>query len=1796
MDRCPSPVQLERLLAERLSGRERDTIEAHVEVCGGCQAALERLVADPVPAGALSLTQLCPAPEAGPDQDFLARLKQLRPPRASLGASDVAAPRPAAEYPFQNDPPIQDLVDRLERRRLGQYQILEKLGKGSMGVVYKALHTELGKIVALKVLPAELMDEVSIARFKNEIRAVGKLDHPNIVGTHDAGQLEGVHFLVMAFVDGTDAARLVERHGPLPIPDACEVIRQAAVGLQHAFERGLVHRDIKPSNLMLTRDGVVKVLDLGLARSFGDMPVTETLTARGILLGTADYLAPEQWDNPRAVDTRADIYSLGCTLYHLLAGRAPFASAQFSSVLEKMRAHVEATPPPITRYRPEVPVELAAALDRMLAKRPADRFASPGEVAEALAPFTAGSDLIAFFAEGAPGGGNTDALPSSPAAETAQPGQTLREHPPPSTRPPPFKSAARRYALPAAVAGLCLAFATAIALWPGLWDSRRTPEEKQKENQPLTPEAKPLQILTMQASHHRGKDDKLLGDVGTISEPVRADDSVRVSVKLNAPAYCYVVAFNPDGTEQLCYPEDPDSPAVNYPEHRDSKAMTTPPPKATELRFPRDRFFRPDVAGLQAFVVVASTEPLPPYAQWRSRIDKVPWEPVLEVDEWRWQFDGREFERLPRERGRAVGGPPPPFRDLCRFFQGRRELQAVRALAFPVTQAEAPAEERSLPGEDAKQVEKLGKQLEENYEAGKYAEGLSPAREILALRTRLQGATHWETVIAKNNLETLERITALPKDAQDELSEATKLEKQVSELGRQGRYRDAIPIAERIVAVRQRHFGNDYAIVARSLNDQAIMCHSAGRYAEAETLFRQAVAICEKVQGDEHPHTVAGLANLALSLDAQDKYAEAGALLRRAVKIRLRVQGENHRDTAIAYNNLASHLDRQGLYGEAESLYRQALKSLLRVHREDHLETSIAYNNLGYNLHQQGKYAEADRWYHKALEMKRKLLGADHPDTALVYNNLAVNLADQGRYADAEPLYRKTVATYFRALGEEHPQTLGSCNNLALTLSHQGRLVEAEQLFRRALKLQDRPTDQAQRSTATCCNNLAHNLQAQGRYGEARELLDRALAIHQRLLGEDHADTAMSYNNLAGNLNGQEKYAEAEPLIRKTWEVLGRQLGEGHPLTAKARSNLGVNLYHQGRYSDAEDLNKQALKIHQKVLGEGHPQTAWAYKNLVGNWWAQGKYAEAEKLGPAAAKSFEAARRRVSFAGLERAGYAAENSPLPLLAAVAARNGKPAAAWQFLENNLARGLLDELSARPLSDEERKREQDLLGKLKRLDSQIAALLGTAKVTETAQGRAEELRKERDAVLAEFTQLQADLAAKHGVAAGEVYNLDRIQVQLPEDAALLAWVDIRGQPKAADPNGEHWACVVRRRGPPFWVKLPGSGPGEAWTSDDYKLAERARQAFGNRPKDADGQWKDLAGKLSVQRLAKVEKHLGPAAGLPAVSHLIVLPSATMRGIPVEALTDRYVISYAPSGTMFAWLQEKSTAVKRAERQSRPPNLLAVGDPVFKPAPPAGNLPPPPDHGVLITLVTPDSNAARSKIKSSDVLLRYADTKLNSAEDLTSAIRKHGEQPGAAPGEGSIPVQVWREGTMLDLSVRPGPLGVQTSRQPAAQALQAQREFDALTRASGPESFAALPGTRRELEAVSRLFPEKVVLLGSEASEEKLDRRAASGELGRFRFLHFATHGVLDEQSAMRSALILSQDQLADPPEVMGEREAYDGRLTAEQILRVWKLDADLVTLSACQTGLGKYSEGEATLAFPRRYSWREPEASS
>jgi serine/threonine protein kinase len=277
----------------------------------------------------------------------------------------------------------------VDRFSLGEHKLLDRIGQGRMAGVYRAV-SRLGQTVAVKVLPpSKAKDAQTLGRFQREARLALKLDHPNVVRTLASGEDRGLHFIVMEHLDGETLDDVLKRRGKLPPDEAVPLLHQALQGLQHLYEQGLVHRDLKPANLMLTADGVLKILDVGLGRALFDEGDPTTggpvdLTVKGDVLGDPDYLAPEQARDAHSADIRADVYALGCVLYHALTGQPPFPDA---NTVRKMVRHATEAPRPARSFNAAVPDALDHVLERMLAKDAALRHATPDQAAQALRPF-----------------------------------------------------------------------------------------------------------------------------------------------------------------------------------------------------------------------------------------------------------------------------------------------------------------------------------------------------------------------------------------------------------------------------------------------------------------------------------------------------------------------------------------------------------------------------------------------------------------------------------------------------------------------------------------------------------------------------------------------------------------------------------------------------------------------------------------------------------------------------------------------------------------------------------------------------------------------------------------------------------------------------------------------------------------------------------------------------------------------------------------------------------------------------------------------------------------------------------------------------------------------------------------------------------------------------------------------------------------------------------------------------------------------------------------------------------------
>jgi tetratricopeptide (TPR) repeat protein len=1146
--------------------------------------------------------------------------------------------------------------------------------------------------------------------------------------------------------------------------------------------------------------------------------------------------------------------------------------------------------------------------------------------------------------------------------------------------------------------------------------------------------------------------------------------------------------------------------------------------------------------------------------------------------------------------------------------------------------AAPPVPPRQLSAAQARQVAVLRRQVRERAEAGDFAAALQRAEEVLALHRGWLGERHWLTTNARGIPKRWRRLLAVPARDRAEVgrglallnrvgqlhsrqrfAEGEKAARQALALFRrtlgeshpetgtawsnvayllesQGKAAQAQPLYEKALAIDRQALGEDHPSTANACGNLATNLDAQGRHAQAQPFHVRALAARRKTLGERHPQTAVSLSNLAQCLAAQGRRPQAQPLLEQALAILRATRGDDHPDTGALYNNLAGNLEEQGRHREAQPLLEKALSIVRRAGGEAHPRTAQAWINLAGNLEQRGKAAQAQPLFEKALAICRQSLGEDHPGTARAYANLASNLASQGKYAEAAPLDARALAIRRAVLGEDHPATAVSYNHLGKSLHAQGRYADAQPLLEKALGIRVRLFGEAHTETvqsrinlaallgrlgnhaaaremlvraipavrarwgsdhplvADCCCALAHHYANRGDHAEGQSLYEKALAIRRRQFGDDHPRTADAYHNLAVCLSQQSKHAEAQRLFEQALAVRRRHGVDEEAEALDNRSGLATCLHHQGKYAEALPLLRGVLAARRKKLGEGHPRLANATNNLAACLWRLGRHGEAVRLWQASLPLHEVARLRRADTGFDRAGVRRQGfSAHAALAVGLARLGQPLGAFRHAEVDLARGLLDDLA---LLGEDSRRAAALDARLEALDEKLLALFGRASLTPTQREQREELSRQRREAQARLERLAADASA------GRVLPLERIQRQLTDDEALVLWVN-------ASVLEEYWACVVRRRGPPRWQRLPGSGKGGSRTDADWRLAQALHDAL-TEPASVYGARRPALA-LRRQVLDPLLPHLRAGGGLPAARRLLVAPTGFAGHLPVEVLAEEFRVSHAPSGSVLARLREQ-------HRPLRTSPLLALGDPVFNP--PTARLPEPPGHGLLLRVVVPAGRAHRAGLRSGDVLLRYGQKSLREPGDLKS-------------GDAPVKAAYWREGREAEVRLEAGPLGVVVDPRPAPDAVRAWRQAGTLLAARGT-GHRPLPGTRLEVQALARLTPGALVLLGSAASEQSLDQLNASGKLSTFRLLHLATHGEVNRDYPGLSRLVLAQDRLPDPVEAArtGAR-VYTGALTVDVIRRTWKLDADLVVLSACQTALGRDAGGEGLLGFAQAF---------
>jgi CHAT domain-containing protein/tetratricopeptide (TPR) repeat protein len=1033
---------------------------------------------------------------------------------------------------------------------------------------------------------------------------------------------------------------------------------------------------------------------------------------------------------------------------------------------------------------------------------------------------------------------------------------------------------------------------------------------------------------------------------------------------------------------------------------------------------------------------------------------------------------------------------------------------------------------------------------------GKTHEAVEQDRQALKMRLRVLGVRHPDTAASYDALGLAIRRSSFYLDFQPSVNyaEAEKMDRAALAIRRQAlgedhedtlrsvlnlaldlhhqkRYAEAVELKLQVVAARTRNLRGDNITPMRSLvvtwtawlaplvekvpspldpgfGDAEKRLRTIGKFlwgAEAPSaldelkkkLLREADSLHRVAQLRE-----ADLRNKVAHQVGSGHYGPGSSLSWLAFALRRDILGD-HAATVDSGKLASWELNRDGLFKEAETVARAALAMSNRVHGPAHEQSRLVLRNLTQALRDQGRFTAAEKWDRQALGLDGEIPGLHHQGNPASLKDLANDLQLQGRFAEAELLFRKALVIQDQTLGESHFETLLTMSQLARAMREGGKEAQAQTVEMRIHRTMENllemnknrlplnhaivmraihdlaHPEKAQFDYRLLCrnlNSLAVSRMNTGNYRGAESLLQLVLPLQNMELIYPPGDALMRVEkasirqNLARAQWNLGQFKAALDLQAKAIDLYREAFGEEHPLTLQSYNRMAHFLVLQGDFRVAEGKLNETLSEMERILGADHPSTVADSVDWIRALWAQGKFAEATEAATAKAEAFQKARLRVSSTGLDRSALSARQAtPMVYLAALLARDGKPADAWRFLEDDLGRGLLDDLSARtsrPLKPDQRLQEEALQGRISLLEKQLTALLDSKKAEPE---KVANLRLERDKLMVQLGQFQADLEKQYGPAAGQVYDLKRIQDSLGPDTALIGWVDIEGHTRAKEPGGEHWAVAIRNQGPPVWVKLEPAREGP-WAEKDQELPSNVLKVLSN-PQTAP------AAELQAlyrQRLRPLEKHL------KGVRHLVVLPSAGMAGIPIEALADRYRVSYAPSGTIYAWLQEQCRKLPAGTGE-----LLALGDPVFSP-----------------------------------------------------------EQAKQVAG----------------------------------------KKQQVVTRLLRGESPKPLPGTRREVEAIAGLFAARnarvVKLLGNDASGPNLDRLVENKALAHFRYLHLATHGYADPWGGMASYLALTPSDFA---------LASHDKLSAGHILRTWKLEADLVTLSACQTALGEHRGGEGYVGF-------------
>jgi CHAT domain-containing protein len=1053
----------------------------------------------------------------------------------------------------------------------------------------------------------------------------------------------------------------------------------------------------------------------------------------------------------------------------------------------------------------------------------------------------------------------------------------------------------------------------------------------------------------------------------------------------------------------------------------------------------------------------------------------------------------------------------------------------------PQANSQKPPYARMLKGDDAKLAEELGKKIEEAEKADKYDEAIALSEKLLALRAKFQGTDHWETVGQKWNLDKTRKVGALTPDDRASWRQVLEGTVEAERLEENEEYAKAEALWEEYRRSCLAVLGEKHPETAFSYNNLALVLDPQGKHADAQPLYQKALDVRFELFGEKHPATALSYNNLASNMDDQGKYADAQPLYQKALDIRRELLGEKHPDTAEAFNNLAECEYNQENYADALPHYQKALAVRLELFGEQHADTAESYYNLAECMHEQGKYAEALPHYQKALAIRLGLFGEQHADTADSYYSLADILYALGKYDDARAVCQKSLAIRRELFGEMHAATADSCNSLALISSRSGKFADALLLCRQALAVRLELLGENHADIVESYNDLADILCLQGKYADAVSLCRKALSINVDLSGASRLTTARNCTLLALALGAQEKYSEAQTFHQQALDIRVERLGENHPVTAISYGNLAGNLESQGKSAEARLLFEKALAVRREVFGEKHPWTAMSYSNLAYFLRHQGEYSKSLSF---AQKALDIRLELLGNCHPETAySYSALAYNLTAL-------GKHADAQSLLQRASASYEAARLSvaSRGLERAVFADEQSPYPLRAAIEAQFqspSAAWSAAEI-DLARGLSDEIALRRGAALSPDEQnQQADVSTRLTQMQPRILQLIS-KLSLPDsEKAELATLQA-GRTKLEAELAELGASLSQREVAPLehvqsaipidgalvmWVDVSDrrGGVNEHWGC----VVRRTGEPKWERSQGAgpDGSWTRDDGALPEQLWAALAPGIGAQSDVNSLAQELYAQRLAPLARHLEGVKTLYIAGVNEMAGIPIEVLTHDFAVSYV---------------------PSGTF--------LAQLSQRDPASKSGLVALGDPLFTRPELELSpkSASEVSGATK------------------------------------VELNEEQALEVLDNGRQTDALLASLRGGNWNDLPGTRAEIMQIAKLFGDQTsMLLNSAASEQSLEELRQKGDLSKFRYLHFATHGEANNVKAFESVLILAQDKLPNDPLPRAGEPFINGQLSANEVLEFWELNAELVTLSACETALGRKGGGDGLLGFAQAF---------